>query len=81
MQRVDDVTGDPIRLSARQREEQREMLVTVTGALVQHVDQLKREVAELKTVATAHEQRLCGLEGALMAIVTRRPWWKRVFGQ
>jgi flagellar hook-length control protein FliK len=59
MQRVDDVTGEPIRVSATQRERQREEMVDQINALIrennQHARLLRAQGGVIGDILTAHE--------------------------
>lgn len=68
-QRLNDVTGEPIRLSARQREAQREELVTV-------VNQLIVAMNNAGNIVQHHEQRLEAHEAALQVLVDRFETWQ-----
>lgn len=50
MQCLDDVTGDPVRLSAAQRERQREQMVTVINDQTKQINALTRVVNGLLTI-------------------------------
>lgn len=50
MQRLDDVSGDPIRLSAGQREQQREAMIAMINAQTQQINTLTAEARAQRTV-------------------------------
>ena len=80
-QRMDDVTGEPIRLSATQRERQREEIVTAVQALIKNQNDLMPAVRELQALFRAQEARITGLDAMLLMCLDRlesRPWWRRM---
>lgn len=50
MQRLDDVTGDPIRLSATQREQQREAMIAMINAQTTQINTLTAEARAQRAV-------------------------------
>lgn len=50
MQRLDDVTGDPIRLSAAQRERQREAMIAMINAQTTQINTLTAEARAQREV-------------------------------
>lgn len=70
MQRLDDVSGDPIRLSASQREQQREAMIGMINAQTQQINILTGEARAQRTVIANLVQSQEAFE--------RRPLWERV---
>jgi hypothetical protein len=58
MQRIDDVTGETIRLSAAQRDEQRQQIVALLMQVARQTDVNTRQTLALQALFEAHETRI-----------------------
>ena len=77
MQRVDDVTGDPIRLSAQQRELQRAGMIAMINAQTKQINVLTAEVKALRADVSALRAELDG-HIAWHWSENRRRWFDRI---
>lgn len=78
MQRVDDVTGEMIRLSATERERQRAAMTVRLAELTAANNVLYQRLGEVERAAEAHETRIQALERA--AYLTRGQRLRWMFG-
>lgn len=85
-QQLDDVTGDPIRLSSRERERERQATIAMINAQTVQINTLTAAVRELRSEAhheykqlwaliREHEARLDRLSS------TPLPWYRRAWAR